>query len=73
MRHCITLLMPTETSSTKTNPLQDNQGVWDALEHTAIFKMDNQQGMAQGNLLNVMWQPGWEGSLGENGYMYMYG
>ena len=20
-----------------------------------------------------MWQPGWEGSLGENGYMYMYG
>ena len=23
--------------------------------------------------LNVMWQPGWEGSLGENGYMYMYG
>ena len=27
----------------------------------------------QGTLLNVMWQPGWEGSLGENGYMYMYG
>ena len=26
-----------------------------------------------GTLLNVMWQPGWEGSLGENGYMYMYG
>ena len=20
-----------------------------------------------------MWQPGWEGSLGENGYLYMYG
>ena len=20
-----------------------------------------------------MWEPGWEGSLGENGYMYMYG
>ena len=20
-----------------------------------------------------MWQPGWEGSLGENGYMFMYG
>jgi len=19
-----------------------------------------------------MWQPGWEGSLGENGYMYVY-
>ena len=24
-------------------------------------------------LLSVMWQPGWEGSLGENGYMHMYG
>ena len=28
--------------------------------------------MAQGTLLNVMWQPGWEQGLGENGYMYMY-
>ena len=28
--------------------------------------------MAQGTLLNVMWQPGWEGSLLENGYMYLY-
>ena len=28
---------------------------------------------AQGTLLSVMWQPGWEGSLEENGYMYMYG
>ena len=25
-----------------------------------------------GNRLNVMWQPGWEESLGENGYVYMY-
>ena len=44
--------------------------------HTAIFKVDNQQGstnIAHGSLLNVMCQPGWEGSLGENGYMYMYG
>ena len=24
-------------------------------------------------LLNVMWQPGWERSLGENKYMYMDG
>ena len=35
--------------------------------------MDNQQGptvIAQGALLNIMWQPGQEGSLGENGYMY---
>ena len=22
---------------------------------------------------NVMWQPGWEGSLRENGYMYVCG
>ena len=28
--------------------------------------------IAQGTLLNVMWQPGWEGSFGENGYLYMY-
>ena len=26
-----------------------------------------------GTLLNAMWQPECEGSLGENGYMYMYG
>ena len=26
-----------------------------------------------GTLLNVMWQPGWEGGLGENRYMYTYG
>ena len=24
-------------------------------------------------LLNVTWQPGWEGDLGEDGCMYMYG
>ena len=27
----------------------------------------------QGTLLNVTWQPGWEGSLGETGYLYMWG
>ena len=27
---------------------------------------------AQGTLLNVMEQPGWERSFGENGYMYLY-
>ena len=27
---------------------------------------------AQETLLDVMWQPGWEGSLGENRYMCMY-
>ena len=38
--------------------------------------MDTQQGptiQQQRMLLNVMWQPGWEGSLGENGHMYMHG
>ena len=28
---------------------------------------------AQGILQNVMLQPGWDRSLGENGYMYIYG
>ena len=23
--------------------------------------------------VELTWQPGWEGSFGENGYMYMYG
>jgi len=55
---------------------RDSQGVWDGHVHSAILKMDNPQGptcIAQGTLLNVMWQPGWEGSLGENVYMYVYG
>ena len=25
-----------------------------------------------GTLINVTWQPGCEGSLGENGYLHMY-
>ena len=29
--------------------------------------------IASPTLLNIMWQPGWEGSLGENGYMFMRG
>ena len=28
--------------------------------------------VAQGTLLNVMWQLGWDRGLGDNGYMYMY-
>ena len=27
--------------------------------------------LPQGILLNVVWQLGWEGCLGDNGYMYM--
>ena len=30
-------------------------------------------GITQGTLLDVMWQPGWEGDSMENGYTYMYG
>ena len=39
------------------------------------FKMDNQQKptVELMDLLNVMCQPGWEGCLGKNGNMYMYG
>ena len=29
--------------------------------------------IAHGTPLNVMCQPGWEGGLGENGYVYTYG
>ena len=29
--------------------------------------------IANGTMFSVMWQPGWEGSLGVNGYRYMYG
>ena len=39
--------------------------------------MNNQQGLAiyiaHGTLLSVMWQPAWEGNLGQDGHMYMYG
>ena len=56
---------------------RDGQGVWDEHVHTAVFKMDNHQGQtfctAQGTLPNVMWQPGWEGRLQENGHVYVYG
>ena len=53
------------------------KGQLESLESTCthvIFKMDKQQAycIAQGTLFNIMWQPGWKGSLGENGYMYMY-
>ena len=31
------------------------------------------QVLLHGTLFNVMWQRGWERSLGDNGYMYTYG
>ena len=54
---------------------RDSWGIWDGQEQTPVFKMGNQQELnctAQGTVLNVMWQPGWEGRLGENGYIYIY-
>ena len=52
-----------------------SQGVWDGHEHNPIFK--NEQAtrtyfIAHGILLSVMWQPGWDGVLGENEYVCMY-
>ena len=35
-----------------------------------ITKKDPPQ--SSGTLLDGTWQPGWEGSLGEKGYMFMY-
>jgi len=37
--------------------------------------MDNQKApnIAPGTLFHVTWQPGRDGSLGKNGYMYLYG
>ena len=53
---------------------RDSHGVWERRIHAAVSKMDRQQGAtAQGTLLNVMWQPGWERGLGENGHMYVRG
>ena len=48
---------------------KDSQGVWDRHVHSAIFKMDNQQGPTteQGTWPSTVWQPGWEEGLGENG------
>ena len=45
---------------------RDSYGVWDGYVHTDIFKVDNQQGFTVEliGLCCVMWQPGWEGSLG---------
>ena len=42
--------------------------------YTLLYlKMDNQQGptVEHGELCSMFWQPGWEGSLRENGYMYI--
>ena len=47
------------------------------LAHTSIWLLNflvdfNKNLLAQGTLLNIMWQPGWEGGLGMNGCLCMY-
>ena len=51
---------------------RDSSGLWGGRVHTAIFKVDNQQGLiAHRTLLNIMWQPGWKESFRGNGYICM--
>ena len=37
-----------------------------------LFREEIQRLCHDGTLLNVMWQPGWERGLGENGHMNTY-
>ena len=54
---------------------RNSSGLGEGQAHSATFEMDNQQGprTAQGTLLDVTWQPGWERGLGEKGYMCVSG
>ena len=53
----------------------DRQGVWEGHIHTAVFKMNNQQGHTVQHMeVYPCYVPAWMGrGLGENGYMYVYG
>ena len=58
------------------NPFETSfQGNWDGHVHTSMSKMDNQQvpTVQHMNSAQCYRQPRWERSLGENGYMNMYG
>ena len=45
---------------------RDSYGLWDGHVHTAVFKMDNQQGLTVQHMeLSVMYQPSWEGCWGK--------
>ena len=55
---------------------RDSYGVCDGRVHLLYFKWITNKDLlySKGNsTLKVMWQLGWEGRLGENGYMYIYG
>ena len=51
-----------------------NLGVWNGHLHMLYLKWIMNKDLLYNTwiLLSVIWQPGWEGSLGENGYMYIY-
>ena len=54
---------------------RDSWGVWDRHVHSILFHVDNHRGPTSQHmeLLNAVWQPGWERSLEENGSMCTYG
>ena len=81
---CFSVCLSSSLSSSKTPFFSGSflwafnqiSGILDGHGHIAIFKTDNQQGptiYSTWNFAHVMWQPGWEGSLGENGHVHMYG
>ena len=49
------------------------EGVWTDVHTLLYLKWTTTRPYCteQGTLLDVMWQPGWEGRLGANGYMCM--
>ena len=53
----------------------ERQGVWDGHVHTALFKMDNQQGptIQHMELAQCYMAALTGGEFGEYGYTYMYG
>ena len=53
----------------------DSTYIWNLKKDTneLIYKTETSDCIAQGALLNVMWQPRWDRGLGENGYMHMCG
>ena len=54
---------------------RDSQGVWDGHVHTAIFKIDNQQGLLYSTWNSAQcYVAAWMGGgFGENRYVCMYG
>ena len=54
---------------------KDSYGVWDGHVHTAVFKMDNQQGptVLHRELCSMLCGSLDGKGVGENGYMHMHG